>query len=390
MRILLVSPVLPHLPSHDAARLAPAQLIEHLGSRHTLGVVAATTGGDTPTARAWLATRAAWLETLPAQRWRHAVSGRPAAGLRTMAAAARRAMGAFRPDVVHVESPLLAPIARAAGVPTVLACHESPALRARAAARPSAPAWRRVRARLDERVEAEWERDWFAGLGACVVESEEDRRAIAAHLSFDRIDVIPAGIDAEQYAYRRRGEPGRVVFTGHLGVPRDAEAARRVATAIVPLLRGRVPRAELLLASPDSAAPARDLAAVPGVRVEGSLADLRPSVWSASVFVSPLDAGFGRKARILEALALGTPVVASAASLSGLDDVLPGHHVLTAETDADFADAVALLMREPVVATTIARNARQLVERRFTWRAIAARYDALYARLAGVPAERAA
>lgn len=106
--------------------------------------------------------------------------------------------------------------------------------------------------------------------------------------------------------------------------------------------------------------------------------------------VGVIAATFGRTARVLEALALGTPVVATSASLSGLDDVLPGHHVLTAQTDAEFADAVALLLREPVVANTIARNARDLVERRFTWRTVVQRYEALYARLAPARVERAA
>ena len=390
MRILVVSPVLPHLPSHDAARLAPSHLIEQLSERHAVGVIAATGSADTPAARAWLGARAAWLETLPARRWRHPISGRPADGLAALAAAVRRAGVEFRPDVVHLEGTLLAPLARVAGAPSVLACHESAALRARDAARCAGAPWRRVRARLDERVETGWVREWFAAVAACVTGSEEDRRAIAAHLPFDRIEIIPAGIDASQYAYRRIGDAARLLFTGDLGAPRDVEAARRLATRILPLVRRRAPRAELLVAGAESAADARDLGGLDGVRVEGRLGDLRPSVWSAAVYVSPLDSGFGRKPRVLEALALGTPVVATAASLSGLDDVLPGHHVLTAQTDAEFADAVGLLLREPVVANTIARNARDLVERRFTWRTVVQRYEALYARLAPARVEQAA
>ena len=390
MRVLVVTPVLPHLPSRDAVRLAPSHLVDHLTARHTVGVVAATTGLDTPGRRAWLAARSTWLETVPAARWRHPISGRPADGLQTLAAAVRRACAEFAPDVVHLEGAVLAPLARVATAPSVLACHESAALRAREAARHARPPWRRMRARLDERVETGWERAWFAGVAACVMDSEDDRRAVSAHLPFEHIEVIPPGIDATQYAYRRIGEPGRLVFTGDLGVPRDLEAAQRLAASILPLVRRRLPRTELLIASAESAAFARSLAALDGVRLEGSLADLRPSLWGASAYVSPLASGSGRKGRILEALALGTPVVASAASLSGLDDVLPGHHVLTADTDADFADAVTLLMREPVVANTIARNARDLVEQRFTWCTVTQRYEALYGRLAAAPVATAA
>lgn len=386
MRILVVSPVLPHLPSHDAARLGSSHLVDQLSERHAVGVVAATAGADTPAGRRWLSARTAHVLTVPARRWRHPLSGRPADGLAALAAAVRRAAGDLRPDVVHLEGSVLAPLARVVAAPSVLACHGSAAPRLDAAGAP----WRRLRARLEERVETIWQREWLAGVAACVTDSEDDRRALAAHLPFERIEIIPAGIDTAQYAYRRIADASRLVFTGHLGTARDVEAARRLATGILPLVRRRLPRAELLVAGAGSAAGVRDLAALEGVRVEGHLGDLRPSLWSAAVHVSPLASGVGRATRVLEAMALGTPVVASPASLSGLADVLPGHHVLAAETDAEIADAVTRLLREPIVANTIAHNARDLVERRYTWPTVARRYEALYARLSPARAEVAA
>jgi len=113
-------------------------------------------------------------------------------------------------------------------------------------------------------------------------------------------------------------------------------------------------------------------------------------VWGAAVYVSPIATGAGRTTRLLEALTLGTPVVGSSASLSRLDAVVPGHHCLSAESDGDFADAISLLMREPVVANTIARNARELVERAFTWRGATQRYEDVYRRIARPPMEQAA
>ncbi|HEY7517785.1 MAG TPA: glycosyltransferase, partial [Methylomirabilota bacterium] len=235
-----------------------------------------------------------------------------------------------------------------------------------------------------------WARDWFGGVSACVVDSEHDRRALADHLPSERLEVIAGGIDTERYAYRRIGEPGRLVFTGNLGAPSDLEAAQRLATSILPRVRRRVARAQLVIAGTDTAGRARELGRLEGVRVDARLGDLRPSVWGAAVYVSPAAGGSDRTARIVESLALGTPVVASAASLSRLDAVEPGHHVLAADGDADVADAVALLMREPVVASTLARNARALVERARGWRTVTQRYEAVYRRLGERPLERAA
>jgi glycosyltransferase involved in cell wall biosynthesis len=382
MRILMVSPLLPYLPCHDGFRLLPSHLLEDLARRHAVGVVAPLTAGQTPAQRAWTAARAAWLELVPAGRWRRTLTGAPAEGMATLRATVAAAVERFRPDVVHLEGALMAPLAGAGGVPAVLSCHESPALRARDALRRARHPWARLRARLDERAEREWEQRWFACVDACVVRSDADRAAIAERLSPDRIDVIPAGIDAAQYAFRGGGERGRLVFTGDLAGGRDAAAARRLATGILPLVRRRWPRAELLIAG-DAASPAvHALAALPGVRVRTSVSDLRPSVWSGAVYVSPQEVGFGCNARIVEAMALGTPVVAAACALSGLAEVLAGHHVRTAGTDEEFAEAAVALMREPAAAGSMARNARDLVERRYTWHTVAERYEDVYGRLA--------
>src|SRR6267143_406275 len=358
MRVLFVTPRLPYLPCHEAARLAASHLVDHLANHHTVAIVAATGGGDTPARRAWLASRAAMVETVPGGRWRRALSGRPADALGALDRLVRWVAAGFVPDVIHLEGALLAPLARAAAAPTVLACHESATLRARDVRRAGSSAWRRLAARFDERVETTWARTWFGAATAGVVESEDARRALAEHVALERVEIIPAGIDGVKHIYRRSGEPWRLVFTGDLSAPRDVEAARA-------------------------------LAALPGVRVSGSLGDLRASVWGAAVYVRPLDAGFGRTARLLEPMALGTPVVASRPTLSGLPGVVAGEHVLSAESDEEFANAIRRLLREPLLANTLARNARQLVERRFTWRTVAERYETLYARLAPAPAVQA-
>ena len=73
--------------------------------------------------------------------------------------------------------------------------------------------------------------------------------------------------------------------------------------------------------------------------------------------------------------------LASRPTLAGVPYLEPDQHVLVADSDDEFAQAIARLLREPLVANTLARNARTLVERRFTWLAVAERYAALYAGL---------
>jgi len=353
MRILLVAPALAR------AHLVASQLIEHLSERHTFAVVAAAGAADAG-ARARLMAGAAVADIVPSAARRFPAGG---PGLRALADAVRRAGVAFRPDVVHLETALLAPLADTVTAPCVLDCHEAPAAMAI---------------------------DGLDRVSACVVESEHDRRHVAGVLPFERIELVRTAIDAERYAYRRVAPAARLVFTGDLDRRDDLDAARRLATSILPAIRRGIPRAELLVATTGGAEPARKLARCAGVRVEGRLGDLRPSVWGAGVYVSPSGDGAGRAMRILEALALGTPVVASTASLARLDDVVPGHHVLAADGDAELVEAVRLLMREPVVANTLARNARALIEAGRSWAGVAGQFDAVYHRLGQMPAEQAA
>jgi glycosyltransferase involved in cell wall biosynthesis len=391
MRLLFVTPRLPALPCHEAARLPPAQLVDRLARRHTVAVVAATTGGDTPAQRAWLEERAALVETVPLGRWRRAWSGHPGDGLAALGALARHTAARFAPDVVHLEGALLAPLARSTAAPSVLACHDSATLRARDIRRAGASMWQRLAGRLAEHVETTWARTWFGAARACVVDSDDEGRALAEHVPTERIVVVSAGIDDVAYAYRRRGEPSRLVFTGDWSTPRDVTAARRLAVAILPRVRRKIARVELWLAGPNPAGDAvRALGALAGVRTTRALPDLRPSIWGAALYVSPLHAGFGRRASLLEPMALGTPVVASGPTLVAMPDALPGQHVLAAETDEEFAQAIALLLRTPRLANTLARSARELIERRYTWRAVAERYEALYAQLAPAAATEAA
>lgn len=382
MRIMMVSQLLPYLPCHERFRLLPAHLLEHLARRHAVAVVAPLAAGQTLAQRDWTAGRAASVELVPAGRWRRTLTGAPAEGLATLRAALIGAVKRFKPDVLHLEGALLAPLAAVGGVPTLLSCHESPALRAREARRGAQRPWARLRARLDERVERAWEQRWFASADGCVVRAAADGAAIAEHLSVARVDVIPAGIDPAQYAFRQAGMRGRLVFTGDLASSRDAAAAHRLALDILPRVRQQWPRAELLIAGAHAPAAVVALAALPGVRVSTGVSDPRPSVWSGAVYVSAPRAGFGSNAPIVEAMALGTPVVAASCALSGLTEVRPGHHVLTAQSDDEFAEAALALLREPGAAGAMARNARDLVEQRYTWRTVAERYEAVYGRMA--------
>ena len=105
--------------------------------------------------------------------------------------------------------------------------------------------------------------------------------------------------------------------------------------------------------------------------------DLRPYFESTLLYASPLRMGAGIKNKILETLAMQTPVVASPLSCDGIP-VRDGEHVLLATDDDAFVEQILLLLRTPHLRATLAENGRRLVEEQFTWQRVADLYEELY------------
>src|SRR5262249_13653385 len=158
-----------------------------------------------------------------------------------------------------------------------------------------------------------------------------------------------------------------LLFVGHFGHPPNVDAARFLATEVVPRL-GRPVRARIVghAIPPDVAALAR----ARGIEVAGPAPDLRPLLAGAAVVAAPRRFGSGRRGKVLDALAMGRPVVTTTIGAEGLGAV-PGRDLLIADDAAAFADAVDRLLTDAALAARIGAAGRVLAETRFDWDAIA-------------------
>lgn len=215
MRVLMVSQMTPFLPTHDGFRLLPAHLLAQLAARCTLGLVAATSPAETPEQHRWARRYCADVSSVPGERSAHPLTGGPRLRLPLIREAVALAIERFCPDVLRLEGAVLAPLARMGGIPTVLSVQDSLALRAQEMRQLARTPWAWLAARREARREAAWEQQWFAAADACVVLSEEDRAGL---------------IDPDHYAYRKIGQPGRIVFAGNLACAPNVDAALTFAT----------------------------------------------------------------------------------------------------------------------------------------------------------------
>jgi glycosyltransferase involved in cell wall biosynthesis len=151
---------------------------------------------------------------------------------------------------------------------------------------------------------------------------------------------------------------------------------------IYPLIRAQEPEVSLAITGSTSGV---DLAGLPlgaGAETVGFVEDVRPLVAGAWAVVAPIRQGGGTRLKILEAMALGTPVVATSKAAEGLS-VTSGRDILIADGPDAFAACVVQLLRDAALREYLAGNARQLVELEYDWQAIGQRFVDLIEEVGG-------
>jgi len=379
MRVLMVSQAVPYLPCHDGFRLIPANLIRNLSERHEIHLIALSGDGDNAEQTDWPRS---YCKSVSIFRSDSGIRGK----VRAMTGAVDSALARLvsdtaakvRPDVLHLEGGGLASLLRSTtrGLPGILSVHDSKALRYREFAGYSGRAREWIRLELLSMLARREERRWFGAADRVVVTSPSDAAALSA-ANANRIAVIPNGVDLEYFAYRPAPEAGRIVFTGNMSWPPNEDAAEHFARDLMPAIRNRVPGASFWIVGAEPSARVQSLASISGVHVTGTVADIRPWIWSAAVYASPLRFGLGVKNKILEAMACGAPIAASSRSLSGTP-LIDGRHALIADDDAKFGDSVARLLADPALRESLVGEARAKVEAEYSWQSIATAYEGVY------------
>lgn len=192
-----------------------------------------------------------------------------------------------------------------------------------------------------------------------------------------RVEVVPNGVDC---AHNRPGlaqpQPASLVFNGSLTYFANYDAMQWFLAEIYPRIRVQMPDAALAITGSTQSVDLTSLALDDSVTLTGFVEDVRIPVAEAAVAMAPIRQGGGTRLKILEAMALGTPVVATSKGAEGLK-VVDGEHLLLADDPQRFAEQVVALLADTDLRARLAANARRLVEQRYDWDAIGRRFVAL-------------
>jgi len=225
----------------------------------------------------------------------------------------------------------------------------------------------------------QYERFMFTPYPTVVVLSDADRNELQSLNPTLPIEVIPNGIDLEFFTAQEEviREKATLLFVGNYEYAPNVDAAKYLAQEVLPRVRQIIPHARLQLVGN---APPPELQALASEHIEitGRVPDVRPYLARATAFVCPLRLGAGLKNKVLEALAMGIPVVATPLSVDGIS-VQHGESALVASPET-IAEETIRLLNDAALQAKLSQNGRRLIEERYSWHSVANQYEALMRR----------
>jgi glycosyltransferase involved in cell wall biosynthesis len=244
----------------------------------------------------------------------------------------------------------------------------------------------RFKAWLDLERTRRYEKWLVSQFDRVLVTSEEDAQTMQEMIADNcyqpaDLSVLPNGVNLDYFQPQATPRvPATLVYLGRMRYHANVAAVLHLVNDIMPHIWAHRPDVTLLIVGSNPPRRIQRLAAnhqPMAINVTGTVPDVRPYLAQATVMVAPIRYGAGTSFKVLEAMAMNTPVVATPQAVRGLR-VHPGEDVLVAEDAETFAAYVLHLLQDEDLRQELARNGRQYVERYHDWDKIAASLENVY------------
>ena len=381
MRILALSTWYPH-PPDNGSKIRAHYLLKALHDRHEVTVAAFCPPHEVDRARQIVDPAHLNVQPVPDDPFRHAAAPQwlkfaspipiiywPS---RAMQHAVADLAGRGRWDViVAIQAPVAPYVLSFKDTPKVLDIDTALSfqMRSRHTSRGNVRTW------LSWQKAHVYEQRLFRQFQACTLAADGERAYLQDLLGQAcAIEVVPNGVDC---AHNKPGlfaaQPNSLVYNGALTYNANYDAAHYFLKDIYPLIRQHCPEVSFTITGSTKGVDRSGLQLDDSVNLSGYVDDIRAVVGSSAVCVVPLRQGSGTRLKILEAMALGVPVVSTRKGAEGLD-ARHGEHLLLADDAPTFAQHVLTLLKEPALGARLSAQARQLVEQHYDWSSIGQRF----------------
>ena len=216
-----------------------------------------------------------------------------------------------------------------------------------------------------------------------LVTSDQDRKALLSTVSNTRkpasVSILSNGVDQDYFKPNQsiQKETNTLIFSGKISYHANISMVKYLVDEIMPLIWHQRPDVRLIVAGKDPPSEIKRLQENPLIQVTGTVRDLRPFLWKAAIAVTPLVYGAGVQNKILEALAVGLPVVSTSRVLQSLG-VTPGKEILVGDTPREFSACILDLLENPDTRHKMGEAGRVYVLENHNWKRISAQLALIY------------
>ena len=230
--------------------------------------------------------------------------------------------------------------------------------------------------RRQARLMLEYERQVCRSVKNIIAVSDADAKKMRELYGVQHLAAVPTGVDLGYFQPTEAAQPVTdLVFVGSMDWMPNIDGAVWFVNEVLPLIKRKVPGCSLAIVGRTPGREVTELAErEPGIRITGTVADVRPWLWESKVSIVPLRIGGGTRLKIYEAMAARTPVVSTAVGAEGLD-ITPGENILIADEPEAFAEACVRLLNDGNERRRLADAAWQHVETKHSWEAAAVEFE---------------
>ncbi|WIV95948.1 TIGR03087 family PEP-CTERM/XrtA system glycosyltransferase [Kinneretia aquatilis] len=194
-------------------------------------------------------------------------------------------------------------------------------------------------------------------------------------------DWFPNGVDADYFSPDGTDyDPDTISFIGRMDYYPNQECMSRFCAETWPLIKARRPQMKLTIVGADPSPAMRKLGEIDGVTVTGSVPHVQPYVRKSALMVAPLAIARGTQNKILEAMAMGVPVVTSSIAAGGVD-AESETHLLVADTPQQCAEAVLRIVENPAERERLSSAGRARMLSHHAWPRSMERLDKIIAQV---------
>ncbi len=212
-----------------------------------------------------------------------------------------------------------------------------------------------------------YENEIIEGFRHCIVITEKELEVLKNNSNKDKLSVISNGVDLDYFFFRTdECDPNTIVFIGAMDYFANIDGVMYFYEEIYPYIRKQIPEVKFYIVGNNPSKEILKLNGLNGVIVTGFVKDIRPYISKAAVSVVPLRIARGIQNKVLEAMAMGVPLITTPQALEGIQ-AQTGRDVIMESKPEEFAKKVVEIIKDRKLQKLLSGNGRLLVEKKYNW-----------------------